>query len=105
MAIEKMQGWNMQDITLHILKQIFLDILDKLATLKHKYIGANQSPFMNKTLNKLVMDRSRLENRYLKNNTSVNWIAYKKTAQSVCFFISKTKKGFLQQFGNQIRHR
>ena len=36
-----MQGWNMQDITLDILKQIFLDILDKLAPLKHKYIRAN----------------------------------------------------------------
>ena len=39
MVIEKMQGWNMQDITLDILKQIFLDILDKLAPLKQKYIN------------------------------------------------------------------
>ena len=30
MVIEKIQEWNMQDITLDILKQIFLDILDKL---------------------------------------------------------------------------
>ena len=42
MVIEKIQEWNMQDKTLDILKQIFLDIPDKLAPLKHRYIRANQ---------------------------------------------------------------
>ena len=79
MVIEKMQEWNMQDITLDILKQIFLDI-------------GNQAPFMNKTLNKLVIDRSRLKSRYRKNNTSENWIAYKKQ-HNLCVSSFRKKKG------------
>ena len=45
-------------MTLDTLKQLFLNILEKFAPVKHKYVRANQTPFMNKALNKLVMDRS-----------------------------------------------
>ena len=38
--------------------EIFIDVLDKLAPVKHKYIRVNQASFMNKAINKSVMDRS-----------------------------------------------
>ena len=44
------------------LKRIFINILDKLAPVKQKYIRANQAPFITKSLNKAVMDRSGLKN-------------------------------------------
>ena len=49
---------------------------------------------MNKTLNKLVMDRSRLKNIYLKNNTPENWIAYKKQCNQCVFSFQKQKRAF-----------
>ena len=47
-------------------EEIFLSTLNKHAPLKKRYIRANNSPFMNKTLSKAIMDRSRLRNRFLK---------------------------------------
>ena len=90
------------NITLDSLKDIFINILDTLAPVKHKYVRANQAPFMTKSLNKAVMDRSRLKNSYLKNKTPGNWLAYKKTTQFLCFFIQKRKEMFLSPFRYQF---
>ena len=54
------------------LQQTFINVLDKHALMKHKYTRANQAPFMNKFLQKAVMNRSRLKNKYLRNKTSEN---------------------------------
>ena len=85
---------NFQNMTLNAFKTIFMVLLDKFARMKHKYIRANQAPFMNKTLNKSVMNRSRLKNRYLKNRTPENWLAYKKQRNSCVSLFRKEKKAF-----------
>ena len=59
--IEQINNPNFQYMTLDTFKQLFLNILEKLAPLEHKYVRANQAHFMNKALNKLLMDRSRLK--------------------------------------------
>ena len=59
-------------------KEVFLSILNKHAPIKQKYVRANQAPCMNKILQKAVMNRSRLRNRFLKNRTDENKIAYTK---------------------------
>ena len=65
---------NFPNIILHSLKDI--NILDTLAPAKHKYVRANQAPFMIKTRNKAVMDRS------IFKKTPENWLAYKKQRNS-----------------------
>ena len=80
MLMRNINKQNFPNITLDSLKYIFINILDTLAPVKHKYVRANQAPFMTKTLNKAVMDRSRiiyvkgcrLKNSYLKNKTPGN---------------------------------
>ena len=59
-------------------EEIVLRLLNQYAPIKVRYIRANNSPFMNKTLAKAVMTRSRLHNRFIKNPTSENKINYKK---------------------------
>ena len=49
---------------------------------------------MTKTLNKAVMDRSRLKNSYLKNKTPGNWLAYKKQRNSCVSLFRKENKCF-----------
>ena len=44
-------------------------LLNKHAPLKKKYLRANDSSFMTKPLQKLIMNRSRCKNKYLKNRT------------------------------------
>ena len=45
---------------------IFIEILNKHAPTKQKYVRANQGRFMTKDLYKAIMKRSRLRNKYLR---------------------------------------
>ena len=55
-----------------------LKILDHEAPIKMKYVRANEAPFMNKTIKKAIMKRSRLRNKFIKNPSEENNLNYKK---------------------------
>ena len=59
--------------------------------IKKRYISANQGLFMNKTLQKTVMTRSRLRNKFFKNKTHSNETAYKKANYCVSLFRKEKK--------------
>ena len=69
----------------------YIYTLDKYAPCKLKYIRSNEANFMNKTLKKAVMTRSKLKNKYLKNNSEDNKKAYK-SYRNYCVKLFKTKK-------------
>ena len=48
------------------IKKIFMETLDKFASLEKKYIRANHSKFVTKELSKAIMLRSKLRNQFLK---------------------------------------
>ena len=56
------------------LKSVFISILNQLVHLKVRYIRANNSPFMNKSLCKAIMVRSRLKNKFFYENLNPNSI-------------------------------
>ena len=45
---------------------VFRDVIDRHVPLKRKMVRRNNAPIMTKELNKTIMDRSRMKNRYLK---------------------------------------
>ena len=49
-----------------------------MAPIKQKRIRDNQSPFMDKDIHKAIMTRTRLRNRFVKEPTQINRLAYKK---------------------------
>ena len=64
--------------------------------LEKKYVRGNQSPFMNKTLSKAIMQRSKLRNISLKNRTEKNrnevtW----NRGTYVLHFLEKVKENFM----------
>ena len=71
---------------------VFKKVLDIHAPIKRRYITANQRPFMNKTLQKAKITRSRLRNKFLKNKTQSNEIAYKKQRNYCVSLFRKEKK-------------
>ena len=72
-------------------------ILNKYAPQKKKYVRGNQSPFMNKTLSKAIMQRSKLRNLFLKKRTEGNRNNYV-TQRNLCVtLLQKIKREF---FGN-----
>ena len=71
---------------------VCVDVLNRHAPLKKKYIRANNSPFMNKTLSKAVMNRSRLRNKFLKNPTAENRTNFTKYRNYCTALFRKEKK-------------
>ena len=51
---------------------IFIDILNKHAPMKQKYLKANQGRFMTKDLHKAIMKHSRLRNKFLRDRTDIS---------------------------------
>ena len=58
---------NEANINYKTFESTFMEILNEHAPMKERLVRANYAPFMNKTLSKAVMHRSRLRNNYLKN--------------------------------------
>ena len=65
--------------------------LEKFAPLKYKYLRYDNSPFMNKTLRKAIMTRSKLKRRYNLDRTTINFEKYKKQ-RNICVNLSCKSK-------------
>ena len=50
-------------------KRSFMKLLNKVATLKSKFLRANHSKFVMKDVSKAIMLRTKLENQFLKKGT------------------------------------
>ena len=72
-------------------------ILDQHAPQKKRFLRGNQSPFMNETLTKAIMHRSKLRNMFLKNRTEENRKNYAKQRNLCVTLLRKSKREY---FGN-----
>ena len=45
---------------------VFRHVVNRNSPLKQKMVPGNNAPFMTKQINKAIMNRSRIKNRYLK---------------------------------------
>ena len=72
--------------------QICIVTLNIFAPCKKKHSRENNMPFMNKSLKKAHMKRSRLRNIYVKNKTVTNRIAYMKQCNYCVSLLRKSEK-------------
>ena len=93
---KRLNDFKADDTTVDIFKMTFLNVLNKFAPLKKKYLRANHSRFVNKELNKAIMQRSRLRNAYLKDRTRAARIAYKKQRNVCVSILRKSKKCYYE---------
>ena len=78
--------------------ECFMNALDKHAPMKKKTLRGNNAPFMNKTLTKAFMHRSKLKNKYNKNPNEINKTLYKKQ-RNICVSLLKKEK---RQYYNNL---
>ena len=71
-----------------------MSILNRHAPMKEKLVRANNSPFMNKTLNKAIITRSRLKNKFLKKTNEENKSIYSKQRNYCVNLLRKVKKNY-----------
>ena len=90
--IRELSSNNMQSDDLAQFTNISKMILEKKAPLKERYVRYNQVKFMNKNLQKPIMNRSRLLNK--KETTEPTRSAYKRQRNFCVKLLRKTKKEF-----------
>ena len=66
-----------------------MDVVNKHAPLKRKFIRANHAKYMDKELIQAIMKRSKLQNVYLKHRSEENRLALKKQRN---FFVTLLRK-------------
>ena len=78
------------------------NILQKHAPLRKRYVRANQVPFIDKNINKHIMKRSRLRNKFLNTKSDIDPKAYN-TQQNVCVsLIRQAKKQFFSNLDTNV---
>ena len=90
--IRELSSNNMQSDDLAQFTNISKMILEKKAPLKERYVRYNQVKFMNKNLQKAIMNRSRLLNK--KEKTEPTRSGYKRQRNFCVKLLRKTKKEF-----------
>lgn len=75
-------------------ESIFLDIINKHAPMKKKFLRANNSPFMNKILSKAFMQRSKLKNKFNKFPSKINEENYKRQRNYCVNLLRREKKKY-----------
>ena len=87
----ELEAIDINAMTLEKFNRAFKTTLDDHAPLKVKTIRGNHAHFMNKTLSKAVMHRSKLKNKYFKNPTNENWELFRKH-RNYCVGLFKREK-------------
>ena len=72
--------------------------LEKYTLLKKQYVRAKQAPFINKNINKEIMKRSRLRNKFLNTKSDIDSKAYNKQRNICVTLIRQEKKKLNTRF-------
>ena len=71
---------------------IFIEVLNKHAPMKEKYLRSNQGRFIRKNLHKAITKRSRLRNKFLRDWTEMSRREYKKITKLLHKSLEKSQK-------------
>ena len=95
--INILSSLNEANLTYDIIKSNTMSLLNENAPIKKAHIRANNAPYMNKTLRKSIMTRSRLKNRYTKFPNVENEKAYKKHRNLCVYLLRKSKREYYRK--------
>ena len=90
----KLSEFDIKNIPYETFSNIFIDILNLHAPLKKKYLRANHSKFICKELNKEIMLRSKLRNKFLKDKTDEARTKYRKQRNICVHLLRRAKRNY-----------
>ena len=82
------------DLKFDQFKTALHEAIQRHAPIKKRYVRANQALFINKKINKEIMKRSRLRNKFLKTKSDIDRKAYTKQRNLCVNLIRSEKKTF-----------
>ena len=89
------------DLEFDIFKAVLNQAIQKHAPIKQRYVRENQTPFINKTINKEIMKRSRLRNKFLNTKSDIDRKAYNKQRNLCVSLIRREKKNFFKNISTR----
>ena len=89
------------DLEFDIFKAVLNQAIQKHAPIKQRYVRANQAPFINKTINKEIMKRSRLRNEFLNTKSDTDRKAYIKQRNLCVSLIRREKRNFFNNISTR----
>ena len=89
------------DLEFDIFKAVLNQAIQKHAPIKQRYVRPNQAPFINKTINKDIMKRSRLRNKFLNTKSDIDRKAYNKQCNLCVSLIRWEKKNFFNNISTR----
>ena len=78
------------------LKNCFIELLNKVALLKTKFLRANHSKFVTKNVNKALMLRKKLRNQFLKKRNLEARTKYNKKRNICVSLVKKAKRNYYE---------
>ena len=99
--LEEQFSENNEFLNFESFKRIVDKTLDKYAPIKKRYVRANQAPFMNKRINKGIMKRSRLRNKFLNTKSDTDRRTYNKQRNICVRLIRQQKKNFFSKLNTR----
>ena len=88
------------DLEFGIFKAVLNQAIRKHAPIKQRYVCANQAPVINKTVNKKILKRSRLRNKFLSTKSDIDRKAYNKQHNLCVSLIRWEKKNFFNNISD-----
>ena len=82
------------DLEFDLFKGVLNEAIQRHAPIKQRYVRENQAPFINKTINKEIMKRTRLRNKFLNTKSDIDRKAYNKQRNLCVSLIWREKKNF-----------
>ena len=76
----------------------FLETIDKHDPLEEKFVRGNQAPFMNRDFQKAIYTRTRLKNKYWRDPSRENELAYRKQRNLCVSIRRKSITNYLNKF-------
>ena len=73
----------MSDLNVNVFKMTFLNALNSFAHVRKKFLCANRSKFVNKDFSKVMMQRTKLRNAFLKQKTTETRLDFNKQ-RNIC---------------------
>ena len=94
MPLSKLEGLSTGQQNLQNFLEISQSVVNSLAPIQRKYIRANQAPFMSKELQKEIMFRSKLRNKFLQTKSLNDKKAFNKQRNKCVNLLRQTKKKY-----------
>ena len=89
------------DLEFDLFKAALNEAIQRHAPIKQRYVHANQAPFIIKTINKKIMKRSRLRNKFLNTKSDIYRKAYNKQRNLCVSLIRREKKNFFNNISTR----